>query len=158
MDLAFESLIEHKIPIDKFQLKWRFTEEKYDKLPQKDLNNLIPLNSESSKFLWNYLSNEKIHFDDPLNKNIFRKIKQIGIQIDNEKEVKAWLSNLGIPLSAFVLLNWDQDNSMIVPMKILIKYYDSFFYPSSDDLTVFDKTLNWILLFRHDEQIFFGVT
>ena len=45
---------------------------------------------------------------------------------------------------------------MIVPWKILIKYFDDFFYGGSDDLTVIDKSLNWALLFHHESEIYFG--
>jgi hypothetical protein len=45
---------------------------------------------------------------------------------------------------------------MIVPWKLLIKYFDSFYYPSSDDLTVIDQSLNWALIFMHYDEVYFG--
>jgi hypothetical protein len=45
---------------------------------------------------------------------------------------------------------------MIVPWNILIKYFDSFYYSSSDDLTVINPDLIWALLFYHEDEIYFG--
>ena len=42
------------------------------------------------------------------------------------------------------------------PWKIFIKYFDSFYYPGSDDLTVCDESLQWALLFYHEDEIYFG--
>ena len=43
---------------------------------------------------------------------------------------------------------------MIVPWKLLIKYFDDFDY--ADDLTVIDQSLNWAMLFFHEGTIYFG--
>ncbi len=45
---------------------------------------------------------------------------------------------------------------MIVPWKLVVKYFDSFYYGGSDDLTIIDKSLNWALLFFHEDEIYFG--
>ena len=43
---------------------------------------------------------------------------------------------------------------MIVPWKLFIKYFDSFY--NSDDLTIIDQSLTWALLFYHESEIYFG--
>lgn len=45
---------------------------------------------------------------------------------------------------------------MIVSWKLLVKYFDSFYYSVSDDLTVIDQSLTWALLFYHEDEIYFG--
>jgi len=55
-----------------------------------------------------------------------------------------------------VYVSWDSQNGAIVPWKILIKYFDVFYYQGSDDLSVFDENLNWALIFAHWETIYFG--
>lgn len=45
---------------------------------------------------------------------------------------------------------------MIVPWRLLIKYFDNFYYGGSDDLIVIDQSLNWALLFYHEDEIYFG--
>ena len=40
--------------------------------------------------------------------------------------------------------------------KLLVKYFDDFYYGSSDDLTIIDESLNWAVLFYHENEIYFG--
>ena len=47
MAVNFENIFNHTIPIDDFRLKWRFTDEKYDKLPNDHLDQLRPLNNDA---------------------------------------------------------------------------------------------------------------
>ncbi len=39
---------------------------------------------------------------------------------------------------------------------MIVKYWSDFYYPSSDDLIIVDKTLNWALLLYHEDMIVFG--
>lgn len=154
--MNFETITNHIIPLENFDLKWRFTEEKYTKLPLNHLEQLYPLDGKTSKFLSDYIAH--MHHDTPFKKDFFRTIDKAKISDENrnEKEIKKWLYQRGIPFAKSVFLSWDDYNAMIVPWKILIKYYDSFYYPSSDDLTVFDLSLDWALVFYHEEEIYFG--
>ena len=45
---------------------------------------------------------------------------------------------------------------MIVPWKLLVKYFNCFYYPIADDLSVIDQGVNWALLFYHEHEIYFG--
>lgn len=38
----------------------------------------------------------------------------------------------------------------------MVKYWDTIFYGGSDDLTVFDDSLEWALLFFHENEIYWG--
>jgi len=156
MSVNFGNLFDHIISIDDFQLKWRFTEAKYDMLPDQHLAQLKPLDKIGSQFLSNYILQTSLHDDIPFKKDFFRTIDKTKILTGNEKEIKKWLYQRGIAFDKPVFLSWDNENSMIVPWKILIKYFDSFYYPSSDDLTVFDQSMDWALLFFHDDEIYFG--
>jgi hypothetical protein len=158
MNIDFDNINEHIISIDSFGLKWRFTEEKYDKLPNQHLDELKPLDREASKFLWEYIAKTNLHNDTPFKKNFFQTIDKIKITEGKENEIKKWLSQRGLPFEKPVFLSWDIDNAMIVPWKFLIKYFDSFYYPASDDLTVIDQSLNWALLFHHENEIYFGAS
>jgi hypothetical protein len=156
MSIDFDNIFQHIIPMEDFPLKWRFTDEKYDKLPEAHLEQLRPLNNDASKFLWEYIGDTNLHKDIPFKKEFFRTIDNVKILDDNETEIKKWLYHRGFPFDKFVFLSWEPSIAMIVPWKILIKYYHSFYYSSSDDLTVIDRSLNWALLFYHEDEIYFG--
>ena len=38
--------------------------------------------------------------------------------------------------------------------KFVVKYWDSIFYGGSDDLTIFDDSLEWAVLFFHENEIY----
>jgi len=139
-----------------FVLKWRFTEEQYGKLPDQHLEQLMPLDKAASQFLWEYTVGTGLHYDVPFKKGFFKTIDKAGISEGNEAEIKKWLYQRGFPFQKPVYLSWDQATSMIVPWKLLIKYFDSFYYGASDDLTVVDQSLNWALMFYHEDEIYFG--
>lgn len=142
--------------MENFSLNWRFNEEKYDKLPDLALDELKPLDKEASNFVADFIFKTNLHTDTPFKKDLFNRIEKASITKGNEKEIKAWLYHRGLPLDKPVFLSWDVDNAMIVPWKLVIKFFDSFYYSSSDDLTVIDESLNWALIFLHYGEIYFG--
>lgn len=156
INIGFDDILQHVIPMDDFCLKWRFTEEKYDKLPDQHLEQLKPLDNDAAQFLWDYIVNTGLHNDIPFKKDFFRTIDMARILDGNENEIKKWLYHRGIPFNQSVFLSWQPTVAMIVPWKLLIKYFDSFYYSGSDDLTVIDQSLNWALLFFHEDDIYFG--
>lgn len=156
MSVNFDNIFQHIIPMDNFGRKWRFTEEIYDILPDQHLDQLKPLDKEASKFLWNLIAETYLHNDIPFKKDFFRTIEHTTILDGNKKEIKQWLYHRQLPLDKPVFLSWDETDAMIVPWKLLIKYFDSFYYGGSDDLTIIDQSLNWALLFFHEDQIYFG--
>jgi len=156
MQITFNNIYEHIISINTFHLKWRFTEEKYKLLPKDDLNQLKPLDNAAAKFFCEYLSQNNLHDNFPFKKDIFKAVDTIKVSLGNEDEIKQWLYQCGLPFDEPVFLSWDEETAMIVNWEMVIKYFDSFYYPSSDDLTVFDKNLKWTVLFYHEDEIYFG--
>lgn len=53
-----------------------------------------------------------------------------------------------------VYINWFQfDNVDIIKLEDLNKYFLDIWYTSSDDIDIFDESLEWILSIRHDGSI-----
>ena len=88
MRIDFDNIFQHVIPMEDFSLKWRFTQEQYDKLPDQHLDQLKPLDNEAAKFLWDYISKTDLHKDIPFKKDYFRTIDKAKILDNNEKEIK----------------------------------------------------------------------
>jgi hypothetical protein len=154
--MDFESIRNHIIPMADFRFKWRFTEANHAQLPAIHLDQLKPLDAKASKFLWDYVLKTNLHQNVPFKKDFFRTIDKAAIKDGNEQEIKKWLYRRGLPFEKEVFLSWQPSEAMIVPWKIFVKYFDSFYYSVSDDLTVFDQSLNWALLFYHEDEIYFG--
>lgn len=156
MGINCSNLFQHVIPMENFRLKWRFTNERYHKLPDEHLDQLKPLDDEAAKFLCNYIVHSGLHSNEPFKKGFFHTVDEISVSDTNEKEIKTWLYHRRLPLDKLVFLSWDETDAMIVPWKLLIQYFNSFYYGSSDDLTVMDQSLQWALLFHHEDNIYFG--
>ena len=156
MKVDFSNIHEHIISMNDFSLKWRFTEEKYAVLPDLHLSQIKPLDKKASKFLWDYISDTNLHNDVPFKKDFFRNIDMIDISDDNKLEIKKWLYQRGLPFKKEVFLSYTSNEALIIPWKVLIKYFDEFHYQGSDDLTVIDQSLEWALLFFHEGEIHWG--
>ena len=42
-------------------------------------------------------------------------------------------------------------------LKELSKYFDDIWYPSSDDIEIFDRTCSWLISVRHDGAVFLSI-
>lgn len=157
MPVDMNILREHVIPIAGFRFAGRFTDEKWDKLRDEDLEVLVPLDKQASQLLAQYLVeiHEKSSYRG-FRSGLYRTIETIAISGDDEQEIKKWLSQRGIPPDRQVFLSWVNLTSMIAPWRLLVQYWNNFYYPSSDDLTVFDGSPDWVLYCSHEEVICFG--
>lgn len=155
MEIDFDNISDHRIPMDDSSWKWRFNGEHYDKLPEIHLNQLRPLDKKASNFLWDYISDTNLHSDVPFKKGFFRNIDKAKKLEGNDKDIKKWLYQRGIAFDKEVYLSRQPDDAMIVPWKLLIKYFDVFGW---DDITVIDQSLSWALLFYHEYEVYFGTS
>ena len=63
-------------------------------------------------------------------------------------------SKLGIKHQSHVFLNWYRfDNIDEIEVDGLNTYFADIWYPSTDDIDLFDNTFKWIVSIRHDGQI-----
>jgi len=115
MGVGFDNIFDHVIPMDEFVLKWRFTVEKYNQLPQLHLDQIKPLDQQAAKFLWDFISTTGLHGDIPFKRNFFRSIDKARIFEGNEREIKKWLYHRGIPFDKMVFLSYQPHTAMIVP-------------------------------------------
>lgn len=95
-----------------------------------------------------------LHVDIPFKNGFYSSIDKVKIVEGNEQEIKKWLYQRGLPFDRHVFLSYQPNEAIIVPWKLLIKYFDCFYY--SDDLTIIDESLTWALLFYHEYEIYFG--
>ncbi|HJR70816.1 MAG TPA: hypothetical protein VKA43_12295 [Gammaproteobacteria bacterium] len=66
-------------------------------------------------------------------------------------DLKACLHSLGISPSDRVFINWHRfDEIDEMNVDDLSTYFASIWYPSSDDIDIFDGKYSWILSVRHD--------
>lgn len=153
METDFNNMHQSIINIEDFSLYWRFEGEPF---PERDLRMIEPLNMQGAKLLSDFLKNADLHAEEPFKTGFFKTVDYTNITDDNAVFIKEWLYGKGISPDKKVYLIWDMETAAIVPFKVLVEYFEDFYYPSSDDLTVFDEGLNWALLFHHADILFWG--
>jgi hypothetical protein len=145
------------IPMDQFALRWRFTDPAHRVLPREHLEHIKPLHAESAVRLCDLIS----HWYPlpPAGQAGFTKIARARIDAyepDEVQLVRKWLYERAIPFKRQVFVLWDRHTAAITTWKMMLRYWDAFWYPSSDDVIVFDASLLWLLFLWHEEEAFFA--
>lgn len=133
----------------------------FDELPEIHKEQILFLNAEASKFMYKFCSLAKLLTGpawDPFAKGNFKIVEQFSDFADtgeSRSALKKWLFNRNIRFRSwiFVLPNYDQF-AFITTWKMLIKYSGELFF--SDDVIVFDVSINWCLFYFHEDRLFFG--
>ncbi len=153
--VTLENIEQHTIPFDQFELKWRFTEEKYNVLPPHHLEQIRPLDKPASRLISD-LSGRMFNIQHGLNREYFKHIEgfKVSEAMESEPLAKKWLYQRGLPFDHQIYVSWDSNTAAITTWKMVVKYWTDFDY--GDDLVVVDNSLSWILVFFHYDYIQFG--
>jgi len=149
------------IPMSDFAMKWRFTDPKYDVLPHDHLAQVHPLDDQSAELIWKLIHDSNVHAVDPFKPGFFKHQESTeigdshGTQIEDAR-IRKWLYRCALPFDHSIYLSWQPTLAIKTTWKMLVKYWTSFYYPISDDLSVIDESLDWCILFHHEHEIHFG--
>jgi hypothetical protein len=152
-----------EVPLEEWRYAWRI--EQFDSpLSRLDRERIRPLSAASSKRIADYLDTTGLHRDFPFKKGLFRRTESFALTsvdhqdklLKEDRKVKKWLYQRGIPFAAPVFLSYDSSSAVLTTWKMLVRHWRLFYYPISDDLTVCDGSLNWCLLFFHEHELHFG--
>jgi hypothetical protein len=145
--------IDDFIPINEFDLKWRFTEEKYSCLSEQDLSLIQPLSEHRAKEFNRY--SQKYMGNGSLLESEFSSVESLKISGGHEA-VRDWLRAKSIDPETKVAVSWDNTDCVITLWRVFIKYWDDFCYPISDDILVWSSTEDWFLYYCHHEIFEYG--
>lgn len=91
----------------------------------------------------------------PFAKKNFAKTAQLNTNSASAEIVKKLLYNRGIPFDQWVFILPNYNNyPVLATWKMVIKYSATLFL--SDDVKIFDATLNWCVFFFHEGCLFWG--
>jgi hypothetical protein len=145
------------IPMEEFALGWRFTSPRHRALLPAHLRHVKPLDSSSAKHLRDLIS----HWY-PLPSSGHARLANIAstridaYEPDDVRRIRKWLYERALPFKQEVFVLWDSHTAAITTWKMVVRYWDRFWYPSSDDVVVFDASLSWLLFLSHEEEAFFA--
>jgi hypothetical protein len=143
-------------PLDEFPLKWRWTDERWNRIPSDDLIEIQPLNE--TKAL--ELNQHSLQFLDQsgLEKSLFKHIEKVDTSIAEELKIQQWLLNCSANLNQQIIVSWDNKLAVVVKWKVFCKYWDDFCYPVSDEVAIFPFSEEWMLFYSHNEYFVFGTS
>ena len=140
--------------IDSFPIKWRWTDSRWNKLPDNVLNKIQPLVENKAHELFQH-SKQFYDFETGLAESLFERLKQINAS-GEIGEVQRWLLACSSNSNQTVIISWDNRLAVLVEWKVFCEYWNDFCYPTSDDVAVFPFSEEWTLLYSHEEYFIFG--
>jgi len=126
------------VPMADFSLSWRWTDPQYDVLSPGILEQIIPLTSASAAMILN-----KTEKDCQQNIN--------GVRIEANEATAENLLKLKIKDITEIYISWDADTAVITRWSVFCNFWNSFCYPSSDDVIIWSPSHDWVLCYSHDE-------
>lgn len=127
------------VPMDQFELNWRWTNPSHSMLPQTELIQIRPLAVAAANRLHPELGNVALEG----NKRTTTK--------GSAAEVASWLHTI-LPSSSDIAVFWSSSVAVLTTTEIFADRWSSFCYPSSDDLVVVPLSLSWQLEYNHWEE------
>ena len=144
-------------PLSTFPLNWRWTDSKWNELPKSDLEQIEPLTKTKAKEFWRILGHYVL--SDGPRVSLFECSEWIDATLDAPgafEKIRDWLFGRLSEREQSVIISWDKDTAVLTSWGVFCDYWDDFCYPSSDDVTVFPLSIDWVLFYQHFERFVFG--
>ena len=95
-----------------------------------------------------------------INNQLAAKQKNLSeVDANSDFHLIETLRSLGITSHKDVFINWNEFHNIdYIDLNILDKFFYNIWFPTSDDIDIFDDSFNWILSIRHDGNVSFITT
>ncbi|NEQ48716.1 MAG: hypothetical protein F6K11_01095 [Leptolyngbya sp. SIO3F4] len=136
---------------------WTFlwSPEEAKAIPNEHKDQIHFLNDQGTKVVNDFLRGSKMINgipSNPINPDYFKSVDSFW---GFEPQIKKWLYNKGIPFDKYVFVDQDKSGqAVMLTWKMVIKYCRGLFF--SEDVVVFDQSLNWVLYYWHSDRLFFA--
>lgn len=89
-------------------------------------------------------------------KSVYSRASKIEFNaLDEGFELKKVFQSIDLEQEEYVYINWYRfDNIDQMRFDDLNKYFDDVWYPSSDDISIFDSKFSWILFISHSGDVY----
>lgn len=142
-----------EIPMKRFVLKWRWTDENYCLLTEGELSRIHPLDAPSAKKVWDksltFVDKDSEFSPSP---ELFENVE--SIDTTDTSTVTSWLTSK--MSSGNIIVSWQPDTAVKTTTDLFVKYWDEFCYPSSDDVSIWPENESWVVHFWHYEKACYG--
>jgi hypothetical protein len=132
------------VPIEEFELAWRWTQSTHAVLPPDVLATIRPFAPSRAA----ELDVQAIALaEEPLGAGAV----SFRASSDAAEDVRIRLQSLGIENRTVIVVSWNQRTAVATVWGTFVRFWDDFCYPSSDDVTIWPESNGWILCYRHHE-------
>lgn len=151
--ITLDNVHAFSVPLSEHPLKWVFLVENKP-LSDEFQDQIIPLMPEASKFLWNFMNTQR-YFGSILSMQKYFNVQSELSCVENDSPtVEKWLYERGIPFDLKVFWITQQEWGFILTWKMVIKFSKKLFF--ANDQLIWDRTLNWALMYEHNDIFHFG--
>lgn len=143
-----------------FPNTWSFlwSPEEAAKIPEEHKAQIHFLNDEAKAFLVTFIQDNNIlspNLSQPLNPQAFDKIEDYDIDEMSAHEIRKWLQSKPIAADSYVYIDAERSGQAVaLTWKMVQTYFEGLFF--SEDLLIFDQSLDWALFYHHDDYVSFG--
>ena len=136
-----------------FSLNWRWTDPKWNQLPENVLSQIRPLCEAKARELWEQPL--ILGASSRLEADLVDHVTELEPSQDEQK-VRHWLQQRVSNDRQQVFITWDRQTAVLTTWKVFCDYWDDFCYPSSDDVTICPLSADWVLRYNHSGRFSFG--
>ena len=138
-------LIKESIDLESHPMNWLFEDDQANSPSKEHADQIFALNEQASLFLSKYQDLVVL----PASEKYFRDLTELEFGEGMSQEVKKWLYQRDLKFDNLVYLSFQPKVAFVMTWKMAIHYSDSLFF--GRDLVVWDKTLNWVLYYNHND-------
>jgi hypothetical protein len=142
-------------PLAGFALAWRWTDRRWNLLPDTALASIRPLSQPAARRAWLTLKPLFHPHDWALNPEHFDALLETDTR-DDAAPVREWLGRV-VPPGGDVLVLWDPAVAVLTTEPVFRTYWDDFCYPSSDDVQIWPLSDAWAASYFHEEVMKVGI-
>lgn len=148
------------IPLERFELVWRWTDPKYALFTPRLLAKIRPLSHAKAFAVWqrSYWFLDDVSFSTlSLRDEFCAETQRLDLTV-GEPDAKAWLTERLPDRTEDVFISWEPHTAVVVPIELFVERWDDFCYPGSDDAAIWPASERWFLFHDHEEQFLFGMS
>ncbi|MFK8004397.1 MAG: hypothetical protein AB8H86_32825 [Polyangiales bacterium] len=139
-----------------FGLRDRWTEAKHTLLSASQLARIRPLNPSMTSEAWRF----SLALRQPESKDgrpadsLYANIESLNVEQGDvgTEWLQRRIGHEGSP----IIVCWNAFWAVETDARLFAQYWDSFCYPSSDDVAIFPLHCEWLVTYWHEEHLFFG--
>lgn len=133
------------VPLDEFELAWRWTKPTHAVLPADVLARIRPLTVEAAVAVGADAS-ARCRATPGVDERVSAAADAVDPNV-----VRSWLAALPIPPTQTILVSWANHLAVCTDWSVFLAYWDDFCYPSSDDVSIWTPNAAWTVCYDHDE-------